>query len=98
MRALSIASPGSRERRIEPAQVLDDPGRARQPLGGRLRRLVEQRRALGHPGIESLGVLQAPQLAPQRVLLALLQPGGVELAHLKAQQILALDAVPLGRA
>src|SRR4030095_16761608 len=42
-------------------------------------------------------MLQLTELRPQRVLLALLQSRGVELAHLKAQKILALDTVPLGR-
>ena len=50
------------------------------------------------PSVESLGVLHAPQLAAQRVLLAVLQPRRVELAHLKAEQVLPLSPVSLRRA
>ena len=84
------------EHRIEPPEILHELERTGQLLAGRLGRVVEQRRRLGEPGREPLGVLQAPELAAQLVFLPHAQARGVELAHLEPHQVLALRAVPGG--
>ena len=68
------------ERRIESAELAQNACRPGEALGRRLRRVVEQRQALGHPRLEPLGVLQPAELGAQRLLLALVQARGVQLA------------------
>src|SRR5439155_10421 len=89
---------GRPERRVEAAEVRQDPCRALQP-GGRGGGVVLQQRAdLVQPGREALGVLEPAPFRAQLLLLARAQPRGVQLRHLEAQEVLALRAVASGAA
>ncbi len=69
----------------------------RKPGKGRVAIVVELSFDLRQSVQDPLGVLQAPTLHPQLLLLTGPEAGRVELAHLKAQQVLPLCPIALDR-
>src|SRR6059036_586110 len=89
---------GRRERGVETRQVAEDPRRAVEPCRRGVAIVVQERRDVGEPRSELVGVLTPPPLLPEFLLLARTQTRAVELGELEAQEILALGAVALGGA
>src|SRR5215470_6855050 len=88
---------GRAERRIEAGEIAQQARRALQAAHRGAVVVVQEPRRLGQARREPLGVLEPPPLAPQLLRLARPHLRGVELRYLKAQQVLALGPVALGR-
>ena len=89
---------GRGERGVETRQVAEDPRRAVEPCRRGVAIVVQERRDVGEPRSELVGVLTPPPLLPEFLLLARTQTRAVEFGELEAQEILALGAVALGGA
>src|SRR5213594_97411 len=87
---------GRGERGVETRQVAEDPRRAVEPCRRGVAIVVQERRDVGEPRSELVGVLTPPPLLPEFLFLARTQTRAVELGELEAQEILALGAVALG--
>src|SRR5213594_3081166 len=87
---------GRGERGVETRQVAEDPRHAVEPCRRGVAIVVQERRDVGEPRSELVGVLTPPPLLPEFLLLARAQTRAVELGELEAQEILALGAVALG--
>src|SRR6059036_783876 len=89
---------GRGERGVETRQVAEDPRHAVEPCRRGVAIVVQERRDVGEPRSELVGVLTPPPLLPEFLFLARTQTRAVELGELEAQEILALGAVALGGA